>query len=121
MTARSEILTKLRAALTRADRHFPPQVVEPLTPETRMTVTAAAGNQLELAQRFGTELERLHGTFEIVETVAEARLALINRLLTWMAEEKANQKGALLESGQDRSILSWDPDALPVPGLDDAL
>jgi L-lactate dehydrogenase complex protein LldG len=121
MTARSEILTKLRTALSRADRHFPPQNIEPLTPETRMTVTAAEGNQLELAQRFGSELERLHGSFEIVESVAEARLALINRLLTWMAEEKASQKGAILESGQDRSILSWDPAALPVPGLDDAL
>src|SRR5690349_3843182 len=102
MTARSEILTKLRAALTRADRHFPPQATAPLMAETRMTVTAAEGNKLELAQRFGAELERLHGSFEIVESVAEARLALINRLLTWMAEEKASQKGAILESGQDR-------------------
>jgi len=121
MTARNEILTKLRSALADPNAHFPPQTAEPLLAETRMTVTAAEGNKLDLAQRFGAELERLHGTFEIVESIAEARLALINRLLTWMAEEKANQKGAILATGQERSILSWDPAALPVPGLDDAL
>ena len=121
MTARNEILTKLRNALARPDLHFPPQQVEPLLAETRMTVTAAEGDKLDLAKRFGAELERLHGTFEIVESMAEARLAFISRLLTWMAEEKANQKGAILETGQERMILSWDPAALPVLGLDDAL
>ncbi len=121
MTARNEILTKLRTALQSADRSFPPRTVEPLTPETRMTVTTAEGDKLRLAQRFGAELMRLHGSFEIVESAAEARLALINRLLAWMAEEKATHKGARLETGQDRTILSWAPATLPVPGLDDAL
>ena len=121
MPARNEILTKLRTALSQPNRHFPPYNVEPLTAETRMTVTAAEGDKLALAKRFGAELTRLHGTFEIVESTAEARLALINRLLSWMAEEKLAQKGAILETGQERSILCWDPAALPVPGLDDAL
>ncbi len=121
MTVRNEILTKLRTTLERPDLHFPPAHTPPLTTETRMTVTAAEGNKLALAQRFGAELERLHGTFEIHESPAEARMALINRLMTWMAEEKQGQKGAILETGQERSILSWDPAALPVPGIDDAL
>ncbi len=121
MTVRNEILNKLRSTLARPDLHFPPLHTPPLTAETRMTVTAAQGSQLDLAKRFGAELERLHGTFEIHESPAEARMALINRLMTWMAEEKLSQKGAVLETGQERSILSWDPAALPVPGIDDAL
>ncbi|MFN8488406.1 MAG: lactate utilization protein [Caldilineaceae bacterium] len=121
MTARNQILDKLRTTLARPDLHFPPAKTEPLTAETRMTVLPTEGNKLELAKRFGAELEKLHGSFEIVESPAEARLALINRLLVWMAEEKANHKGALLETGQERHILCWNPAALPVSGVDDAL
>jgi L-lactate dehydrogenase complex protein LldG len=76
---------------------------------------------LELAQRYGTELQKLHGTFEIVESAAEARMALLMRLQGWIAEEKASAKGVRLGTEQERQILSWQPDALPVPGIQESL
>ncbi|MCC9077145.1 lactate utilization protein [Litorilinea aerophila] len=121
MEARDEILGKLRQTLARPDLRFPPARVEPLTPETRMTVTSASGTQVELAHRFGQELEKLHGSYQVVETAPEARLALINRLLAWMEEEKLQRKGAVVVTGQERSVLAWDPASLPIPGLDVAL
>jgi L-lactate dehydrogenase complex protein LldG len=121
MAARDEILSKLRNTLARPDLRFPPAQVEPLTPASRMTVTRAEGDALALAQRFGAELQKLHGAFEIVESVAEARLALITRLRAWMAEEAQNAKGVRLGVEQERSVLSWAPEALPIPGLAEAL
>lgn len=121
MTTRDTILTKLRTTLTRPDLRFPPQQIEPLTLETRMTVTAASGSKLELAQRFGAELEKLYGSFEVVESAAEARMALITRLQAWIAAEVQQAKGVRLGVGYERHILSWRPDALPVPGLAEAL
>jgi L-lactate dehydrogenase complex protein LldG len=121
MTARDVILDKLRTTLARPDLRFPPQQVEPLTAETRMTVTTAAGSKLDLARRFGVELEKLYGSFEIVDSAAEARMALITRLQAWIAEEIQQAKGVRLGVGYERHILSWRPDALPVPGLAEAL
>jgi L-lactate utilization protein LutC len=120
-TARDHILGKLRSALARPDRRFPPQDAEPLTPETRMTVTAASGGKLALARRFGDELQQLHGDFEIVDSPAEARMALITRLQGWIADEAQNAKGLRLGVGYERQVLSWHPDALPISGLAEAL
>lgn len=121
VTARTAILEKLRATLARPDLRFPPPAVEPLTAETRMTVTTASGSQLELARRFGAELEKLYGSYEIAESVAEARMALITRLQRWIAEAEQAAKGARVGVGYERQVLGWRPDALPVPGLAEAL
>jgi L-lactate dehydrogenase complex protein LldG len=121
MTAREEILTKLRNTLAQPTLRFPPPQPEPLTPATRMTVTAATGNKRELAQRYGAEVQKLYGSFEIVESAAEARMALLMRLQGWIAEEKENAKGVRLGTEQERQILSWQPDVLPVPGIQEAL
>lgn len=75
---------------------------------------------MALARRFGEELIALHGSYEVAETPTEARLTLINRILEWMEQDAAAQKGAVIKTGQERSILSWAPDMLPVTGLDDA-
>jgi L-lactate dehydrogenase complex protein LldG len=120
MTARDDILNRLRENLRRRDLRFPPEHPEPLTAATRMTVTRAEGDLPRLAERFGRELETLHGTYEIVGSPVEARLTVINRIRNWMLEEATNRKGARLHTGQEESILSWDPDALPVPGLREA-
>jgi L-lactate dehydrogenase complex protein LldG len=117
MSARDEILGKLRATLARPDLRFPPQDPPPLTADTRMTVGIASGGPLDLAHRFGKELETLHGTYEVVETPTEARLALINRLMVWMDEDEANRKGAVVTTGQETSILAWSEDELPITGL----
>lgn len=121
MSARDDILANLRATLARPTQRFPPQNPTPLTANTRMTVTNAEGNKYELAQRFGTELERLHGTFQIVESAPEARLALVNQLLRWDEEEVEMRKGAQMQTNQERHVLSWEPTSLPVPAIQEAL
>jgi L-lactate dehydrogenase complex protein LldG len=121
MSARDEILNRLRAELCRPDLRFPPASTPPLTADQRMTVTAAAGTPQELAERFGRELEALHGSYEITATPVEARLALINRLLAWIEEDEASRRGPRPETGQERQVLSWDGDALSVVGVADAL
>jgi L-lactate dehydrogenase complex protein LldG len=119
--ARDTILGKLRATLARPDLRFPPKAPPPLTTATRMTVTQAEGEYEELAERFGTELSALHGTYEVAETATEARLALINRLMQWMEQEQRERKGAVIITGQEHSVLAWDAAKLPVPGLDAAM
>lgn len=119
--AREEILGKLRASLARPDLRFPPLITPMLTNETRMTVTRADGGLEELAARFGQELTALHGTFELAETATEARLALINRIMAWMELETSERKGAVISTGQERSILAWTASNLPLEGVDTSL
>jgi L-lactate dehydrogenase complex protein LldG len=121
MSARDEILAKLRNTLAQPELRFPSRRVAPLTNQERMVVTHASGTPHDLAKRFGEEVAKIYGTYEIVETATEARLALINRLLRWMGEEKNNRKGAKLATGQERSILGWAPDKLPIANLAVAL
>lgn len=121
MTARTDILQKLQRSLEQPDLPFPPPDAAPLTAAERLTVTEAAGNKLALAQRFGTELTNLHGSYQIVESMAEARMALINQLLLWKAAEEESRKGQRLVTRQENSILSWQPDSLPISGVDEAL
>jgi L-lactate dehydrogenase complex protein LldG len=121
MNTRATILNKLRTTLARPDLRFPPVDAPPLTAIERMTVTSAGGDRLALAQRFGQELSKLTGSFEIIETAAEARLAVINRLLGWKKEDEAARKGAYVETGQESQVLSWDFAALPLVGLAPAL
>ena len=120
-TTRDDILSKLRATLARPDLRFPPAQPEPLSRETRMTVGRAVGDLPLLAQRFGEELTAIHGSYEIAQTPTEARLALINRLIRWMEQEEAERKGAVIVTGQERSILAWSSDQLPLDGLGPAL
>ncbi|MGL4650698.1 MAG: LUD domain-containing protein, partial [Caldilineaceae bacterium] len=121
MAARDQILNRLRTTLARTDLRFPPQDPEPLTHTTRMAVTHAAGGAPELASRFVAELAKLHGTAEVVESPAEARLALITRLQIWHKEEEAAVKGVRLTTGQERMVLGWDPKAMPLESVRDAL
>ena len=121
MSARESILNRLRESLARPDLRFPPSNPAPLTLDERMAVTEAKGDIPQLAERFGSELEALHGSFEIVESPTEARLTLLNRLIAWMNQEQFGRKGAQLTTGQERMVLSWSPARLPVPGLADAL
>ena len=121
MSARDEILTRLRTVLARPELAFPPAETPPLTDETRMTVTTVTGNKRALAERFGVELTALHGTYELLDSPVEARLALINRLREWTAEEDAAHKGPKLETGQEQMVLGWAPAALPIEGVADTL
>lgn len=120
-SAREEILGRLRSSLARPELRFPPAVTPMLTREERMTVTHAAGGFEELAERFGEELTALHGTYEVTETATEARLALINRIMTWLELEATERKGAVITTGQERSVLAWSAGNLPIENVDTAL
>jgi L-lactate dehydrogenase complex protein LldG len=120
-TAREEILGKLRASLARPDLRFPPLITPMLTNETRMVVTEALGGMEELAERFGKEITALHGTFEIAETATEARLAMINRIMSWIEQDNAERKGVVVTTGQERNVLAWTAANLPIEGIDLAL
>jgi L-lactate dehydrogenase complex protein LldG len=119
--ARDHILGRLRASLARPDLRFPPLITPMLTSETRMTVTRADGGLEELAERFGEELTSLHGSYEVAETAAEARLAMLNRILAWMDQDERERKGAVITTGQERSILAWTASNLPIENVDTAL
>lgn len=121
MAARDQILDRLRTTLARPDLRFPAQDPPPLTDGTRMAFTHASGGAPELAGRFVAELTALHGSAEVVESPAEARLALINRLQRWQKEEEAAIKGARLETGQERMVLGWDARAMPLESVGEAL
>lgn len=120
-TPREEILGRLRAALARPTLAFPPTNAPPLTREERMEITSLAGGMPAFTERFSTELTALHGTCEIADSAAEARLALVNRILTWHAEEEAAAKGARLQTGQEKMVLGWNPSALPLEYIAEAL
>jgi L-lactate utilization protein LutC len=120
MSSKDDILNRLRGTLNQPSLRFPSANPQPLTAEERMTVgiiEESKGDGRALAERFGAELEKLHGTYEIVESPSEARLTLMNRLTNWVAEEQASWKGVRFETGQDRKVLCWSADALPVSGL----
>ncbi len=122
MSARDEILDRIRTILSRPELSFPPVEAPPLTADERMTVTHAEGDAAALARRFGQELEKLYGSYEILASAIEVRLALINRLTDWAAEEDAARKGPKPETfGQERMVLSWAPAQLPIDGLAEAL
>jgi L-lactate utilization protein LutC len=120
-TPREEILGRLRAALARPQLPFPPKSTPPLTAETRMQVTQPPAGMPALTQRFAQELINLHGSCEVVESAAEARLALVSRLMAWHAEEEAAAKGARLKTGQEKMALSWGAAALPLEYIAEAL
>lgn len=121
MTARDDILGYLRHSLARPELPFPPREPQPLDTTARMAVTHATGTESELAVRFGDELAKLHGTYQIVESAPEARLAVITQLLAWAEAEAEARKGTQLETNQERLILSWEPATLPIPALAEAL
>ncbi len=121
MSARDQILNRLRSALARSDLRFPPAEPQPLTHETRMAITHAGGGAPELAARFCAEVAALHGSAEFVESPAEARLALIHRLQSWRRDEEAARKGVRLVTGQEQMVLGWEPRAIPLESVREAL
>ena len=117
MSTRDEILEKIRQPLREPTLRFPALNAPPLTSEERMTVTEARGEFLQLAQRFGEELKALQGSFEIVDSPSAARMACIRTIQQWMQEEVDERKGLALQTGQEHSVLAWEPAQLPILGL----
>lgn len=121
MSTRDDILIRLRTILSRPDLRFPPEDPARLTSRERMTVTYAEGDRWDLADRFGQELTTLHGSWELVDSPAEGRLALISRMKIWLDEEMAARKSPAPPPGDINSVLCWAPEQLPIPELEPAL
>jgi L-lactate dehydrogenase complex protein LldG len=121
MSTRDDLLKRIRVILARPDLPFPPADAPPLGPDERMVVTTAEGDVYDLAVRFGAELARLYGTYEVLDSGVEARLALVNRLHEWADEEETTRKGPAFNTGQERMVLAWAPERLPVGGLPETL
>jgi L-lactate dehydrogenase complex protein LldG len=121
MSTRDDTLIRLRTILSRPDLRFPPPDPPRLTNRERMTVTQADGDRWDLAARFGQELAALHGSWELVDSPAEGRLALIAHMKIWLDEEMAMRKTAAPPPGDINSVLCWAPHLLPIPELEPAL
>ncbi|MBI1296584.1 hypothetical protein GC175_16640 [bacterium] len=119
MSSRDDILNRLRSALKQPNLRFP--AAETVALKKPMTVTSAEGDRWALAARFKKELEALHGTAELVETAAEARMALLARLNAWVQEEQAERRIENPDQRGDWDVILGDPELLPVPGIAAAL
>jgi L-lactate utilization protein LutC len=116
--ARSEILSRLRATCQRQPALFHRGPVA--TPRTGppAAVTHADGDGKALARLFGRKLEAISGSYEIVESPAEVGERVKRRVLDWdvAAEDRKAEAGS-----RTVRILSWVPEALPIPNLEVAL
>ncbi|MBV7331969.1 LUD domain-containing protein [Chloroflexi bacterium TSY] len=121
MSARDDILNKLRNSLDQPTLRFPSYDPQPLSQGEQIVVAEARGDLEMLAERFGSELEALHGSYELASSVAAARMALIRTIQTWIEEEASSRKGAREETGFERSILGWSAAQLLIPGIGEAL
>lgn len=121
MSTRDDTLIRLRTILSRPDLRFPPMDTPQLTSRERMAVTQVEGDRWDLAARFGQELTALHGSFELVDSPAEGRLALISRMKIWLEEEMSARKASTPPPGDINSVLCWAPHLLPIPELEPAL
>jgi len=121
MSARDEILSSVKGTLARHDLWFPPHDARPLTRAERMTVTSGPTAPIDLANRFGKELAALHGSYEVVSTVPGARMACVNRIMSWIDEEKSERKGMALNTGQEMELLGWRAENLALDGIDEGL
>jgi L-lactate dehydrogenase complex protein LldG len=76
-------------------------------PAVPSSVTEAVGDRSELAYLFGAKLERLRGGYEVVER----------------SEQVAGRVAALIRSWdpETRAVLSWAPNQIPVPQLEQRL
>lgn len=83
---------------------------EPARPRALSAVTHARGDMYELASLFGTKLEEVSGSYEIVEGAA----TVIERIARVIDECASDDTGS-------KEILSWSPSEIPVPGLEEGL
>lgn len=121
MDARESILDKLKSTLSQTDLPFPPADPPRVMRGHHRKVTEFVGDQPTLAERFGEELAKVGGSYEIAMSMAAARLMCVSRLTEWMEEDDNNRKGMTLETGQEQSILCWQPERLGIDGLNEAL
>lgn len=121
MSARDTILDKLNTALADPALPFPSVNPPRVLRGHHLKVDSRAGDLPTLAARFGEELEKVGGGFDIARSMSEARLLCISHLVSWMEADENARKGMVLKTGQEKSVLCWPPESLGVEGLVEAL
>ena len=117
MSARDDILRRLRAALGRPAA--PADAVRVAHP----AVAEADGPPPALAARFVAELERHRGTAEVMPGAAAAAAAVVARLQAWAAEDApaAGAAGEPPALSSPIDVLAWSLEELGVPQLETLL
>lgn len=111
--ARDEILARLTGYLTPEPPRFRGEA-EPL-PTVPMTVTGAPSGDATLAAMFGSRLEDVQGTYEIVDRPGDAAEQVAQRIRLWCPPLFDDQPGAPTQ------VLAWAPDEIGVPNLENRL
>lgn len=107
MSARETILNRIRAGLSAKDELFRDTTLRRELPPVPSPVTAVAGDKLSLARHFGTRLERIHGSYEMVAGPADAAAAVVRVIREW-------------DRDQD-TVLAWAAAELEPPDLAERL
>ena len=111
--ARDEILARLTGYLTPEPPRFRGEA-EPL-PTVPMTVTDAPSGDATLATMFGSRLEDVQGTYEIVDRPGDAAEQVAQRIRLWCPPLFDDQPVAPTQ------VLAWAPDEIGVPNLENRL
>lgn len=114
--ARGAILGRLRNALSGQRHVFRDRSDPSAQPATPSAVTQADGDRRSLAKQFGAQLEKISGSYEILEDAAEAGARLVQLVREWSAED-----GTEAADGPATEVLSWASRALPIENLGEFL
>lgn len=114
--ARDEILARLTGSLSPKPPRFRGEAgALPLVP---MTVTGTPPGDATLAATFGSSLEDVQGTYEIVDRLGDAADRVAQRIRLWCP---ASPPGGDDRSGTCTQVLAWAPDEIGVPNLENRL
>jgi L-lactate dehydrogenase complex protein LldG len=83
-------------------------------PAIPTAVTNAQGDPKALAKLFGARLEQVQGSCEVVARAADVAAHVVRRIEAW--RRSANGRPAEFDN-----VVSWNPDEIPVPGLEPQL
>ena len=112
LPARDEILAQLTGSLTPKPPRFRGES-RPL-PTVPMTVTGTPPGDATLAAMFGSRLEDVQGTYEIVNRPGDAAEHVARRIRLWCPRADS-------PSGASTQVLAWAPAEIGVPNLEDRL
>ena len=106
---RQRILDRLRQGLADPTIPWPPTDASPLAPGEHMHVATLGDEDASPEQRFAAELEKLHGTSDIANSMVAARMSTVRKILEWL-----NDAGP-------RRVLVWPQLNSWIPGLEESL
>lgn len=112
--ARAVILSKLRDPLSHPETLFRSQKDADSASTVPSAVTSADGSGVALAKAFGTKLEEVLGSYEIVQNSVDVPHRIVARIERWCSENDG-------DTSYGRRVLSWAPAELPIPDLSSQL